>query len=254
MSGKGFGQEAVAATTSEDWLLGGRVRLRQPKTGYRTAIDAVFLAAALAPDRQARVLDLGCGVGAAALCLAARFASLQLTGMDLQPELVRLAAENARANAVADRVFALCGDLRAMPFAPASFDCVVFNPAFHPAGRSRAPRDPARALALFEGDTPLAAWFGAALKALRPRGRLATVLRADRLDDALAALQGAAGDLHLYPLWPKAGQPAKRVVITGRKGLKTALTLHPGLVVHQDDGRYTPAAEAILRHGAGLGE
>ena len=35
-------------TVTEDALLGGRVRLLQPARGYRVAIDAVLLAAAMA--------------------------------------------------------------------------------------------------------------------------------------------------------------------------------------------------------------
>ncbi|PPR19536.1 MAG: hypothetical protein CFH40_02259, partial [Alphaproteobacteria bacterium MarineAlpha10_Bin3] len=52
-----------------DKLLGGQVRLRQPESGYRVAIDPVLLAAAT-PAVAGQVLDVGTGVGAAALCYA----------------------------------------------------------------------------------------------------------------------------------------------------------------------------------------
>ena len=47
---------------SEDKLLGGRVRLRQPIRGYRVAIDSILLASAVPAKRGSRVLDLGAGV------------------------------------------------------------------------------------------------------------------------------------------------------------------------------------------------
>ena len=48
---------------TEDALLGGRVRLLQPSRGYRVAVDAVLLAAAVDAAPGERVLDLGAGVG-----------------------------------------------------------------------------------------------------------------------------------------------------------------------------------------------
>ena len=61
---------------TEDALLGGRVRLLQPRRGYRVAVDAVLLAAAIDAAAGERVLDLGAGVGAVGLCLAARVPGL----------------------------------------------------------------------------------------------------------------------------------------------------------------------------------
>ena len=58
--------------TREDRLLGGRVRLIQPLSGYRAATDPVLLAAAVAARPGERVLDLGCGDGASSFCLAER--------------------------------------------------------------------------------------------------------------------------------------------------------------------------------------
>jgi tRNA1(Val) A37 N6-methylase TrmN6 len=64
--------------TTEDFLLGGRVRLEQPAVGLRAAIDAVLLAAAIPARAPEAVLELGCGTGAALLCLAARLPGLAL--------------------------------------------------------------------------------------------------------------------------------------------------------------------------------
>ena len=57
---------------SEDTLLGGRVKLRQPRHGYRAAIDPVLLAAAVPAGHGDTVLDIGCGAGAAGLCILSR--------------------------------------------------------------------------------------------------------------------------------------------------------------------------------------
>jgi len=85
--------KAVAPSVTEDRLLGGRIRLRQPSEGYRAAVDPVFLAAAVAAEPHQLVLDVGCGPGAAMLCLAARAPLCRVVGLEMQRELVRLAGE-----------------------------------------------------------------------------------------------------------------------------------------------------------------
>src|ERR1044071_3667909 len=96
---------------TEDRILGGRIQLRQPAAGYRVGIDPVFLAAAVPPRERGRALDLGCGVGAAALCLALRQPGLQVTGLEIQPTLAALAVGNAALNQMSGRLTILAGDL-----------------------------------------------------------------------------------------------------------------------------------------------
>ena len=103
-----------------------------------------------------------------------------------------------------------------------------------------------------ESTVDLAAWLRFAITMLRPKGTLVMIHRADRLDDLLAALQGKVGEIVLFPLWPKTNRPAKRVLIRARKAMQTPLSLLPGLVLHEEDGRYTAAADQVLRDGAGL--
>jgi tRNA1(Val) A37 N6-methylase TrmN6 len=87
----------------------------------------------------------------------------------------------------------------------------------------------------------------------RPKGTITLIHRADRLDAILAELWGRAGEIVIFPLWPGAGKAAKRVIVRARKGVATPTRLAAGLVLHETDGRYTAAAEAVLRDGAGLG-
>jgi tRNA1(Val) A37 N6-methylase TrmN6 len=238
-------------TVTEDALLGGRVRLRQPTQGYRAAIDPVLLAASLAAGFRGRIADLGCGVGAAALCAAMRLPDATVVGIERDPAFAELARQNVAANALTERVTVVAADIRdAGP--QGAFDAVLANPPYLEAARANAQADPRKAAATIEDDAALDVWVDAALARLRPKGMLAMIHRADRLDDVLAALRGRAGEAVVFPLWPKAGVAAKRVIVRARKGICSPLVLAAGLVLHDADGRYTEGAERVLRDGAAL--
>ncbi|MBU0724804.1 MAG: methyltransferase [Alphaproteobacteria bacterium] len=238
---------------TEDALLGGRVRLRQPAQGYRAAIDPVLLAAAVPARPGERVVEAGCGAGAAALCLLARLPEISVLGLEIQPEMAALARLNAGLNDVADRFQILDGDVAAPLPEPQKADHVMMNPPFLPPGRGTAPPGVAKAVAHIEGEADLPAWVGFAARQLKHRGSVTIIHRADRLADTLAALalQGL-GSVVVLPLWPGEGKPAKRVIVQARKGGRAPLVLLPGLILHRPDGGFTDRAEAVLRDAASL--
>lgn len=242
----------TGGAVTDDTLLGGRVRLRQPRDGYRAAIDPVLLAAAAAVKAGDRVLDLGCGAGAVFLCLLARQPALSVVAVERDPAMAVLARANAALNEVGDRVEVMEADVGALPagWNAGGFDQVVSNPPYLPPGRADPSPQAGRAAAGVEAGVDMAAWVAGARRCLRPRGRLTVVHRADRLGDLLAALAGF-GEIVVFPLWPRTGREAKRVIVTARQGVRSPLRLAAGLVLHAEDGGYTKAADAALC-GAGL--
>ena len=237
-----------------DHLLGGRVAVAQPAAGYRAAIDPVLLAAAVDAGSGDTVVDLGCGVGAAALCLMQRVPDLRVIGIDDDPDMLALATANARRNGRAEftahRLDVLADGARLATLGPV--DHVMTNPPFHPAAASDASPVPSRARATL-ADFALADWLAGAARLLGVRGSLTLVHRADRLDSVLAALPKGFGGAVVVPLWPRADEPAKRVLVIAHKGSRAPLVLTAGLVLHRSDGAFTAAADALLREAQGLG-
>lgn len=234
-------------TTSEDRFLNGRVILRQPVAGFRAGLDAVMLAAAIPARAGDEILELGSGAGTASLCLAARVAACSVTGVEIDSGLAALANENAKMNGARARfveadVFNLPHDLKR------DFAHVFCNPPFHDADGEASP-DAARDIALRDRGV-LGDWMETGLKRTVSGGTFTAIIRADRLSEALARLpeRGVA----LFPLWPRSGAAAKRMIIHVRKGSRAASTVLPGLVLHDAEGGYTQEADAILRGEAGL--
>jgi len=232
---------------TEDRFLGGRITLRQPSRGFRAGLDAVVLAAAVPAHPGEEVLELGAGTGTASLCLAARLDGVRIIGVEIDPGLAELAAANAAANALAERVSFLAADALALPQAlRRPFAHVFCNPPFHGEEGEAAP-DPARARALQDGGR-FSDWLEAGLKRTVSGGSFTAILRADRLGEALGVLPERG--VTVFPLWPREGRRAKRVLLRVRQGSRTPLAILPGLMLHRPDGKYTPDADAVLRGGA----
>jgi tRNA1(Val) A37 N6-methylase TrmN6 len=231
-------------------LLGGRVRYVQPREGFRSGIEPVLLAAAIPARPGERILEGGTGAGAVLLCLAARVQNLRGLGVERDAALVALAEANAAANGMAGLAF-LAADLTALGDV-GTFDHALANPPYHDPAGTASP-SAARAQAKRADRGTLAAWSKAMGSRLRHRGTLTCILPAAVLAGCLAAMEAAdcsAGAV--LPLWPKTGRPAKLVLVRGIKGGRAPLRLLPGLVLHQDDGQYTPAADRVLRDGQAL--
>lgn len=244
-----------AFTTSADLFLGGRLTVSQPVDGYRAGSDPMFLAASVGAKDGERVLDLGCGVGTASLSLLARLPNVLVTGLELQPELAGLARANAEANGFAGRLEVVEGCLTDPPslIRGQGFDHVITNPPWYEPGTIRAPAAKTKAVGHMEGDADLATWIRVAVKFLKPKGRLSMIHRADRLGDILAVLNTCrVGEIRVFPLFARPGKPAIRVIIMARRDAKTPLEVLPGLILHEEDGGYTPMAENVLRNAAPL--
>ena len=103
----------MPAEVTEDAVLGGKLRLKQPSVGHRVGHDAILLAAACPARAGERVVDLGAGVGAAGLALARRVDGVKVVLVEVDAALAALAAENAQLNGVGARVSAVALDVAA---------------------------------------------------------------------------------------------------------------------------------------------
>ncbi|MCK6419262.1 MAG: methyltransferase [Alphaproteobacteria bacterium] len=245
--------------SQEIHVLDKKVRLLQPAQGFRTSMDTVLLAAACRAQAGDNILDLGCGVGAAGLCVLWRVPDVRLTGLDIQAAHIDLARQNAALNHRQNNAQFIVGDVRDWAVHrdghKPEFDHVLCNPPFLEAGTYTVSPRAERARALGhdgQAEIELKTWIDAAFYHLKNSGCLTLIHRADYLDKILLALESRFGGVEIIPLWPRAGQPAKRVILRAVKNSKAPCVLHSGVVLHEADGTYTQNADALLRTGVAL--
>lgn len=250
---------ADALPSTEDAFLGGQLHIRQPKSGPRAGLDAVFLAAACPAQADDQVLEAGAGCGIVSLAIARRIPGAAVTGVEIDGALTALANGNAAANGLAQAVRFVEGDVTrpASAFAahglkPSGYDHVVANPPFLAAGEARLPLDAMLRRAHAADPGALEGWVRFLGAFAKPRGTLTLIHRADALPRLLTLLKNRFGGLCLFPLFPRHGEAASRILIQGVKGSRAPMRIQPGLVLHDETGAFTARAQAILRRGVKL--
>ncbi len=244
----------MTLTGVEIHVLDHKVRLLQPEKGFRTSLDSVFLASACPAASGERVLDMGSGVGGAAFCLLWRVAGCHVTGVEIQRSHAEMARHNIILNAMEGRAEFFISDI-ADYRCVTPYDHVICNPPYLEAGTYTPSASEERAMALgHEGrETTLKDWIDAGFWNLKSGGSLTIIHRADMTDKIIVGLGKRFGAIEIIPLYPRLGEEAKRVIVRAVKDRKTPACLHAGLILHGADGRYTAAADAILRDGAAIG-
>jgi len=237
---------------TEDKILGGRVHLVQPETGFRAGTDSLLLAASLEAGFEGEALELGVGAGGALLPAAFRLSSARFVGLERDAQMAALCRQGVTANAMEARVEVAEGDAGALPPAWENrFGLVFANPPYFPPGTISSP-GPGKGDAYLER-LDLEGWLKAMLFALKPRARLVIIHRAGELARLLAGLERRAGDITILPVRPAPGEPARRVLVLARKGLRPGpARLLDGLDLYEWPGGRMSARHAALLDAGGL--
>lgn len=243
---------------TRDAFLAGKLTLSQPRHGFRAGLDSVLLGAAVSADRSS-LLDLGAGVGTAALVALALNPHLVATLAENDDGVADLAADNIAQNGLAARASLTRIDLTApgpqrvaAGLLPDHFATVIANPPFFESGTGTAP-SAARQAARHMPAEALDRWVRTAAATAAPGGEVIFIYPAQGLPALLASLAARFGALSVLPLIPRDGEAASRVLIRGIKGSRAPLQLLASRALHGADGRdFMPAFDAIFRGQARL--
>ena len=231
----------MSETTFDDVLFGS-VRMIQPLTGPRVNMDTVLLSAWVkVRSGTHEILEAGCASGAVSLILAQRYGNIHVTGVDIQPELVRIAEINAENNNLSGRVKFIAGDFRVKSLLPSGkFDALVINPPYSSVMAGRESPDESRTSARLEVSCAPDDVGELARRVLKSRGRLFAVFASLRLDGFLSAMRNhRIIPKRLRPVYPDINHNSGIFLLECVKDGGEGLSLLPPLYVRDESGNYT---------------
>ena len=232
-------------------LFGGRLKILQKKKGYRYTIDSVLLAHFVEPKKKDRILELGAGSGVIGLMLAFRHHGVQVTGLELQADLVDMAKRSVAMNGLEGRVKMICGDARkaAEFLEPRSQDIAVFNPPYRKMGSGQVNPATEKALARHEIAGSIADFLKAASHALEPGGRVFMIYPCSRMVEAIHRMRaGKIEPKRLRMVHSKPGSRGDFILVEGMKGGGEELAVLPPLFVYKEGEGYSEELEALFRN------
>jgi len=229
----------------------GPVKLLQSASGVKASVDSLLLARFLKPSPEWRIVDLGCGNGLVGLLLALENPWCRLLGVDIQAGLIRQAKQSALLNGLGNICF-LQADLRYYPWKEVleQYDMVLANPPYRKVGTGRISPDPARAAARHElyGDVSDFARSASAL--LRDGGTSTWIYLAERYNDLIRAVTGAAlTPVRCRFIVSREGEQPSLILLEALKGDGVGKVYEEEPLVLYRDGRgrdYTQEAREII--------
>ena len=217
---------------------------------FRLGTDCVLLADFARTTGARRGIDLGCASGAAMLLLLSRTETLRMTGLEIMPEAAELARRNLAENGLETRGEIVTGDIRdhRALFRAGSFDLVIANPPYYPAGSGALPADAARAAARSELKSSLEEICRAAAYLLRTGGRACLVHKPERLSELFCRLaENGLEPKRLRLVCRRPESAPSLVLVEARRGGKPGLTIEPPLLLQGPDGGESEELARVYR-------
>ena len=240
---------------TKDSFLGGRIKIWQPKKGYRAGIDPILLAASVNASEGQKVLDLGCGVGTASFALGYRVKNIELYGIEIQKAVADVANLNSEENGIELKLE--CSNITKLSsnITSKSFDHVIANPPYF--DRKTSVRSINLAKEKSFGDTcPISDWLKVAAKRAKPKGFVHFIVRSDRLPEMFRNMPNSLGSLVITPILSRKNENAKLTILHARKNGRAGFIISSPIILHPlksaSQEKYVPEVDRVLRNGASL--
>ena len=205
-------------------------------------MDAVLLSNFARVKKGECALDLGTGTGIIPILLTAKTTGDRFVGLEIQDESADMARRSVAYNHLEERVEIVNGDIKEASsiFGAASFDVITTNPPYMIGQHGIANASDTKAIARHEVLCTLDDILRESAKVLRPGGRFYMVHRPFRLAEILSKMvQAGIEPKRMRMVHPFIDKEPNMVLIEGKRGGNSRMTVERPLIVYQEQGVYS---------------
>lgn len=224
-----------------DDLLINNLKIIQSPDKFCFGIDAVLLSGFINVKKTDRMIDLGTGNGIIPFLIYAKKGVKNITGLDIQQDVIEMARRSAEGNDISSIEFVV-GDLKEVDkrFKKQDFDVVTSNPPYIKASHGILNCTEKKSIARHEVLCKLEDVIVAANNLLKPNGKFFMVHRALRLAEIFNILiKYRLEPKRIRFVHSKKGEVATLVLIEAVKHAGSEIIIEKPLIIYNDDGTYT---------------
>lgn len=210
--------------------------------------DAIILANFAAIRRKDIACDLGTGCGIIPL-IWCKGETGEITAVDIQPKAVVQLKESIEINSLEGRIVPINCDLRNLKGVVefGRYDLVTMNPPYKPIGTGIESVSEAERIARHEVMCTVDDAVAAAAKLLKFGGRFCMCHRPERLCDIIVSMrQGGIEVKRIRFVTETAEKAPWLVLVEGKRGSKSHVTVEKNLVMKDEKGKITPEFRAMF--------
>ena len=203
--------------------------------------DAILLANFAGIRRKDIACDMGTGCGIIPL-IWCKGETNRIYAIDIQPKAIEQVKKSIEHNRLGERLVPVNCDLRALKgvLPEGSFDLVTMNPPYKPVGTGIESISEAERIARHEVTCTVDNAVSAATRLLKYGGRFCMCHRPERLCDIIVSMrQGGVEVKKIRFVVQNKGKAPWLVLVEGKKGSKSSVTVLPDLIMKNDDGSNT---------------
>ena len=189
--------------------------------------------------------------------MAHRVKGLKILGFENNQQMIEISKENIELNNYQNIINILKvdieGDLKDIQNSKGQiFDHVYANPPYFNSESSVTPNNDNKKAANIGNAKTLELWIKKSLAFSKSGGQITFINHINNLPELLYLFSKKMGAIEVTPIFPKRNSLASRVIISGVRDSKKAITFNDGLILNDNKGISTKRVESILRKGSAL--
>jgi len=235
---------------SLDNFLDGKIKIYQPKNGYRAGIDAVLLASCVQVFKKCKILDIGSGTGVISFFIASKYKNVEIVGIEKNFKYYSLSMRSLRLNKVKSKIKFFNKDFKHI--SNMKSDIIVSNPPWFRQNSTYKSYNSLLNDAKIES-LKLDLWIEKVLINLNSTGEYYTIFPYRRIEEMIKILRNHFKSVKIYPVSSfKSKPPDKAIILAKRSGKESNFNEYNRIITHRKNKSFMKNINNILKKGNSL--